>query len=330
MPKPETVSAFLGGRGGVSSALAGTAIGLVVPACSCGVIPLAVAAVDSGASVSGAVALTFVSSGSGIDSFFHTVGKCAPLPPPTSTTTPGATGIPPPPILTTTPHSATRPPPKVGQGGYSTALMRMAAVSVLGIVSTITAWLFSKPSKAAKGNATDKKGTASCGTGEGACCPPTTTFSDSSSSSSSFLVAGFEGVLGAYEEVIVYIFFGVAITALMHAWEPDDGWGFASVNSGAGDLLFRVTLLSASLPLQMCEHAVVNLAKAMVDAGVSAGTAFAWLVVSPGMESNVPTHVTLSSPFPPKSDSPRRFPEPITSQRPAWGGSCSSRGIRAS
>ena len=223
----------------------------------------------------------------------------------------------------------------MGQGGYSTALMRMAAVSFLGIISTWAATcLERKPSKpSAKGNAADKKGTASCGTGEGACCPPATTTTTSSSSSSSpvsFLVAGFEGVLGAFEEVIVYIFFGVAITALMHAWEPDDGWGFASVNSGAGDLIFRLTLLSASLPLQMCEHAVVNLAKAMVDAGVSAGTAFAWLVVSPGMENNVPTHVTLSSPFPPKPDSSRRLPGSITSQRPAWGGSCSSRGIRAS
>ena len=107
---PYLYSAFLGGRGGVSSALAGAAVGLAVPACSCGVIPLAVAAVDSGASVSGAVALTFVSSGSGIDSFFHTVG----------------------------------------QGGYATALLRMGAVSVLGVVSTIVAWLLSSSNAAKK------------------------------------------------------------------------------------------------------------------------------------------------------------------------------------
>ena len=61
------------------------------------------AAVDSGASVSGAVALTFVSSGSGIDSFFHTVGKCAPLPPPPDP-------LPPPPLLCRPPHP-TRPSP---------------------------------------------------------------------------------------------------------------------------------------------------------------------------------------------------------------------------
>lgn len=246
-PSSDTITWALGSSNGSScgntmrSTCMGSLLGLLLPACSCGVIPLAVSAIGSGANISAAVAMTFVSSGSGIDSFLYTVGAC----------------------------------------GYEVALARMAAVAVLGFMSTCAASMLATKILAPRAGASEKLRSSAAAD---KCCAPV---GESSTPDASRLSAAVQGVLVAFEEVVWYILAGVAITAASTAFQPEGGWSTAGATADADGLgaakrlMSRLCLLGASLPLQMCEHAVVNLANGLLDAGASPGTAFAWLVLSP-------------------------------------------------
>ena len=122
------------------------------------------------------------------------------------------------------------------------------------------------------------------------------------------LAAALEGVLSAAEEVLPSIALGVAVTAASTAWGWGEGWlpsnnnhnhnhnhsdsdshstssssSSSSISSlftaaGARRAGLRLGFLAASLPLQMCEHAVVTLALGLLKShAATPGAAAAWV-----------------------------------------------------
>ena len=128
------------------------------------------------------------------------------------------------------------------------------------------------------------------------------------------LAAALEGVLSAAEEVLPSIALGVAVTAASTAWGWGEGWlpsnnnhnhnhnhsdsdshstssssssSSSSISSSISSLFtaagarragLRLGFLAASLPLQMCEHAVVTLALGLLKShAATPGAAAAWV-----------------------------------------------------
>lgn len=52
-------------------------------------------------------------------------------------------------------------------------------------------------------------------------------------------------------------------------------------------MMKRALLLGATVPVQLCEHGVVTVAAALAKQGVSAGTAFAFIVVGPATNTSL-------------------------------------------
>ena len=276
-PSSSTIGALLGARASsepttiatiVKHAFMGAGIGLLLPCCSCGVIPLAASVIEGGASLSGALAMTFVASGSGLDSAPFTAGTF----------------------------------------GYTAAVVRLLVVAFLGIIFSVTASIvgrFTMTSKIASQSSSGGQKTMRCSVNN-ECCTSSEAEDTSGgtyvgASARARSVAAVEGVFMAAEEVLVSIALGVAFTAASTAWGWGEGWlagseeeavaggdSSSSSSSSGAVVLRRLGFLGASLPLQMCEHAVVTLAKGLVASGVaSPGAAAAWVVLSPATSAGL-------------------------------------------
>eukprot|EP00037_Helgoeca_nana_P025245 m.273939 g.273939 ORF g.273939 m.273939 type:complete len:483 (+) comp26890_c0_seq1:388-1836(+) len=254
------------GGGIVAQAAAGAAVGLLLPCCSCGVLPIATGVIAGGGSSIAAIAMAFVSSGSGIDSFFYTVGAA----------------------------------------GYAVAFARQAGVALLGILAAVAVALTSSRRAAhppttkstTKSSSSSTSNDGGSGTYTAAatagCCD--SVLHEHRARSAAPLGGGGGGfsagaalssvatsAIATFEDVALSIGVGIALTAAMTAWgaepeaPPDTHDGVPAMTSVWG----RLELVSASLPLQMCEHAVVHLCTGLQAKGVSPGAVFAFLVVAP-------------------------------------------------
>ena len=58
------------------------------------------------------------------------------------------------------------------------------------------------------------------------------------------------------------------------------------------DILFRIGVISSTLPLQLCEHSSAALAAGIQEAGAGAGLAFAFLILAPA--TNLPSLLLLA------------------------------------
>lgn len=257
------------GPGAVGQAMCGAMVGLLLPCCSCGVLPVAAGLIDAGSSATAAIALTFVSSGSGIDSLLYTIGVA----------------------------------------GYGVAVARMVCVALLGVLTACAT--ASCVDSAAMADASDTVGSSEgipkCGGGTVrqavSCCDgPDSVVSVGPSTSwvapANAIWTVIDGMVTALEEVAVPISLGMALTAASTAWPLDgpaamlnDAVASAKSEDAAlsTDVIMemvvnggrRAVLIGATVPMQMCEHAVIHVATALIGQGVSPGTAFAVLLVSP-------------------------------------------------
>jgi uncharacterized membrane protein YraQ (UPF0718 family) len=215
----------------------GAALGLVIPVCSCGAIPLASGIAASG-SVSAAIAFAFVAQSSGLDSLFYTAGAF----------------------------------------GYKVALARVGCAMLFGcVISVLVAG--THPDNARPNN--------------DPCCSYRS-ISGNCKSAPKRNLAGFvsmatDAMLQVFGEVAPWIVAGVTVTSVLKLLQPGK-FGFGSPSSmeleeidGSfwySDVLRRAAFLGWTLPVQICEHAVVNFVIAL-STYISPGTAFAFLVLAP-------------------------------------------------
>ena len=223
-------------RSDFALSLRGVFVGILVPVCSCGALPLAAAMVKAGASETAAIAMIFVSSGSGLDSVFFTAG-----------------------VL-----------------GWRAAAARISCVAIVGVLVTLAASALRSAAVANEGCAsstTDAAASACCDDDADACCDDDDVDKAASADASSVLQSSVDGAA----TVVPFVVLGAIATAARAAF-LDKTW---RVDNG-GSILGRGAVLAASLPVQMCEHAIVNTVSGARDLGeISTGTAFALLILGP-------------------------------------------------
>tara|TARA_B110000208_G_scaffold187822_1_gene246419 strand:- start:10 stop:1149 length:1140 start_codon:yes stop_codon:yes gene_type:complete len=223
-------------RSDFALSLRGAFVGILVPVCSCGALPLAAAMVKAGASETAAIAMIFVSSGSGLDSVFFTAG-----------------------VL-----------------GWRAAAARISCVAIVGVLVTLAASALRSAAVANEGCAsstTDAAASACCDDDADACCDDDDVDKAASADASSVLQSSVDGAA----TVVPFVVLGAIATAARAAF-LDKTW---RVDNG-GSILGRGAVLAASLPVQMCEHAIVNTVSGARDLGeISTGTAFALLILGP-------------------------------------------------
>jgi len=269
----------VGWYGDAVQAALGAAVGLLLPCCSCGVLPIAAGVIESGGSSVAAISMAFVASGSGLDSFFYTAGAA----------------------------------------GYPVAAARMGLVALLGWIAAMAACVISKACGgshvvaaaascngrggtdsndpagcefvAAATDATtrvDSVATEQCSTDAAGCCNTRSTSAVKGPRSGWEVVSeAIAAPITALEEVAPAIVLGIAATAASRAWLGGMAEDYGAVTAATGidgtPTLRRLLVLAASLPLQLCEHAVVHLAQALLSQGLSAGTVLAFLAIGPSI-----------------------------------------------
>eukprot|EP00658_Telonema_sp_P-2_P058984 TRINITY_DN4761_c0_g2_i2.p1 TRINITY_DN4761_c0_g2~~TRINITY_DN4761_c0_g2_i2.p1 ORF type:complete len:419 (+),score=89.56 TRINITY_DN4761_c0_g2_i2:176-1432(+) len=80
-----------------------------------------------------------------------------------------------------------------------------------------------------------------------------------------------------FDQVVVSLSLGILATSICTLWASS----FAAVAVSAPQWILRIVVPALSLPLQLCEHGTVAFASALHAAGMSPGTAFAFLVTAP-------------------------------------------------
>lgn len=261
------------GRASIVTIARGAVLGLAIPLCSCGALPLAITLASEGVPVGSIAAFATAAQAAGVDSMVFTAG----------------------------------------QFGVEVAAARLVAAAILAIAAGLVVSSATSSSSSSGGgggggadDAADNHGekakeTASCCDDDGACsspssataasCSPTSdsccspTEADAPKSSTAqpfFVVRVWTALCMLFLEVAPWVGVGIVFSAGCNVWAPAGGlW-----NAGGGDsILKRAVLLSATVPVQLCEHGVVTVAAALAKQGVSAGTAFAFIVVGPATNS---------------------------------------------
>ena len=164
----------------------------------------------------------------------------------------------------------------MGNGGWTMAIARMAIVASLAWIAAVAASAFADKTRIGDGHYDDAEKTTCCsGSRKESAC-------DDQPDESNLIVRS----LDALVDVLPSIALGMCITAAHAAWyAPVATTQEAAYSSPA----HRLQIILISMPLQMCEHAVVHLCKSLSAAGSTVGTVFAFLVVAPS------TNVGLAS-----------------------------------
>lgn len=251
-PDAATLGRWFGGpaAGPAAAAGRGAILGLAVPLCSCGALPLAVALGEEAVPVAGIVAFVTAAQSAGIDSMLFTVG----------------------------------------QFGGPAAAARLAAAAVLAAaVGLGVGKVRATPSApAVKGSCCGDS--SCCGTTPPAtakqvpdCCSGDTGTTDTATCCDAPTAAALSGfgsavfevlarVPGAlcdlFAEVWLAVGAGVLFSAAMNIAMPVGGlWSTGLEDS----ISTRAVLFAAMVPIQMCEHGVVTVAAALATHGISVG-----------------------------------------------------------
>jgi len=193
----------------------------------------------------------------------------------------------------------------VGAFGVEVAAARLAVAAVLAVavgMMTMPSTTIATTAATAgntNGNTTVGDSSPSCcdadagaGAGDDAdCCSSVEDTSTSASAGGAaaspqpaFVLRVFSALCSLFLEVAPWVGTGILFSAGCNVLAPAGGlW-----HAGGGDsLLKRVILLGATVPVQLCEHGVVTVAAALAKQGVSAGTAFAFIVVGPATNTSL-------------------------------------------
>eukprot|EP00536_Pseudo-nitzschia_multiseries_P008737 jgi/Psemu1/198993/e_gw1.228.30.1 len=281
-----TIRSWLGGSGNNNNnnngsaaldSMRGAVFGLMVPFCSCGALPLAVALSKEGVSPSSIAAFVTAAQAAGIDSLFFTYGVF----------------------------------------GAWVALVRMVAAGVLAFLVGVTlaagsasgGGSGSDPSTNTNDKGTERpsNSTSTEGQQQGSCCgadaangacrdePKVAGSTGPASQLAEFVHTAVE----LFASVSVWVVLGVVVSACASIWAPPAAAAAAvvppsrSLSSAATSLAIRCGLFVLTIPVTICEHGIVSLADALRRVGgFSAGTALALIVTGPS--TNAGTLLVLS------------------------------------
>ena len=272
----------------VVDSIRGSIFGLLVPFCSCGALPLAMALKQEGISSSSIAAFVTAAQAAGIDSMFFTYGVF----------------------------------------GVRVAILRLVAAGVLafsvgmalarhddrddGNTNNIEKDEHSKELEliADKGSCC---GSSNGSPGGGGGCHDETP--KPASSTTKYVVASLTEFVNTsvelFSSVAVWVFLGVVVSACASIWIPPRSAASSAHTSSINPFLSstaegddvniasviqsiasRAGLFLVSLPMTICEHGIVSLADALRGIGFSAGTAVALIVTGPS--TNAGTLLMLS------------------------------------
>eukprot|EP00534_Pseudo-nitzschia_fraudulenta_P008791 CAMPEP_0201152700 /NCGR_PEP_ID=MMETSP0851-20130426/13308_1 /ASSEMBLY_ACC=CAM_ASM_000631 /TAXON_ID=183588 /ORGANISM="Pseudo-nitzschia fraudulenta, Strain WWA7" /LENGTH=467 /DNA_ID=CAMNT_0047429773 /DNA_START=72 /DNA_END=1472 /DNA_ORIENTATION=+ len=262
------------GRGNaVTDSIKGSLFGLLVPFCSCGALPLAMALKQEGISPSSIAAFVTAAQAAGIDSLFFTYGIF----------------------------------------GARVALFRLAAAGVLAFSVGITLATTDQSSDSStretshdpvETKPTDERSCCNGSNDDG--CRDWSPKTPQPVTVTASVVLFFHTAVELFSSAAVWVFFGVVVSACSSVYVPPlssaasvdtSSVTFSSAGvdaiSVAKSIASRAGLFLVSLPMTICEHGIVSLADALRGLGFSAGTAVALIVTGPS--TNVGTLLMLSS-----------------------------------
>ena len=248
----------------IVDSIRGSMFGLLVPFCSCGALPLALALKQEGVSSSSIAAFVTAAQAAGVDSLFFTYGIF----------------------------------------GARMAFLRLAAAGVLAfsvgmILATNTNTNSNKevvPKKSKEQKSSDK---GSCCDNEdkqssGGGCHEEKLKPKTSITSMAAFTLFINTAVELFSSVAVWVFLGVVVSASASVWAPPTS---AAASAPASSITFssadvdivsvmksvasRAGLFLLTLPMTICEHGIVSLADALRGVGFSAGTAVALVVTGP-------------------------------------------------
>jgi uncharacterized membrane protein YraQ (UPF0718 family) len=254
----------------VVDSIRGSIFGLLVPFCSCGALPLAMALKQEGISSSSIAAFVTAAQAAGIDSLFFTYGVF----------------------------------------GARVAILRLVAAGVLAFSVGMTLAIHDHDGKieedSKESEAIVDKGSC-CGSdgSPGGGCQ-----NEKPKASSRSVIASLTEFVNTavelFSSVAVWVFLGVVVSACASIWLPPTSAAASAHTSSINPFLSadvdtvsvmksiasRAGLFLLSLPMTICEHGIVSLADALRGIGFSAGTAVALIVTGPS--TNAGTLLMLS------------------------------------
>ena len=256
----------------IVDSIRGSMFGLLVPFCSCGALPLALALKQEGVSSSSIAAFVTAAQAAGVDSLFFTYGVF----------------------------------------GARTALLRLAAAGVLafsvGMILAETNNNTNKEDSSKKSKEQKISDEGSCcddndDKSNGGCHEKSNTKTTITSMAAFTLFVN--TAVELFSSVAVWVFLGVVVSASASVWAPPTS---AAASAPASSITFssadvdiflvmksvasRAGLFLLTLPMTICEHGIVSLADALRGVGFSAGTAVALVVTGPS--TNAGTLLLLS------------------------------------
>jgi len=282
----------------VLDSIRGSIFGLLVPFCSCGALPLAVALKQEGVSPSSIAAFVTAAQAAGVDSLFFTYGVF----------------------------------------GARVALFRMVAAGMLAFLVGMTLATTTNNSSSSSNNTTEDRRPSSTDSKEhktpsddkGACCKnhndddddkangecpdesSTTAANGNANANKNTPVISIASLtlfahtaVELFASVSVWVFLGVVVSASAAIWAPPTSAATSAPASSVtflsadGNLLsvmksfaIRGVLFLLTIPMTICEHGIVSLADALRGVGFSVGTAVALVVTGPS--TNAGTLLMLS------------------------------------
>jgi len=192
-------------------------LGVAVPLCSCGTLPIALSLIDSGVSPRAVVAFLTAAQSAGLDSAMITTGFL----------------------------------------GFQAAGLRLLGALTLALAAGMATPVASRAKQ------TDAE-------------TPAPTQSSVTAKPGGLLALGLS-FLELFDEVVVWLTVGILATSLVTMYSEQFAVGAALLPEAA----MRVLVPLLSLPLQLCEHGTVAFAGALQKAGITTGTAFAFLISAP-------------------------------------------------
>lgn len=248
----------------------GSMFGLLVPFCSCGALPLAIALKQERISSSSVAAFVTAAQAAGIDSMVFTYGIF----------------------------------------GARVAILRLLAAGILASLVGMSlapekSDVEEDTSKKLKPVDSEKKEQC-CGNGT----PLKNDCDEGSTMKTSMNVSALLTIFAKtsvqlFSSVAVWVFLGVLVSSLANIWVPPTSTAASAHNSFVTFFSADVSVISLiksvasraglfilSLPLTICEHGIVSLADTLHDVGFSAGTSMALIVTGPS--TNAGTLLLLS------------------------------------
>ena len=256
----------------VLDSVRGSVFGLLVPFCSCGALPLALALSQEGVSPSSIAAFVTAAQAAGVDSLFFTYGVF----------------------------------------GARVALFRLASAGMLAFLVGMTLAVSSSEGNNKAGDkqpTSDSKNQSKASSNDGGTCcnsnkasggcgeePNTNSEASSPVTGAASLAMFAHTAVELFASVSVWVVLGVVVSASASVWAPASSFAPVPSDGSPGSLVqsvvVRTGLFLLTVPLTICEHGIVSLADALRGVGFSVGTAVALVVTGPS--TNAGTLLLLS------------------------------------